>query len=170
MLIIFFKKIGVPRWRRSRIIEDFCNLHTSTSVIFTRFEGCSRGTLFSEFMAQLCSVHKMVNVDTPRKANRASVWNCGQTPKIGGTSWNKLVEWKGVLAKITHINLTNEKDLFIWSLGNNGQFTVHSMYLHIINQNTPFSHKLIWKLKIPPKVKIFLWYLEQGNFNKGQPN
>ena len=30
------------------------------------------------------------------------------------------------------------------------------MYLHIINQNTPFSRKLIWKLKIPLKIKIFL--------------
>ena len=31
-----------------------------------------------------------------------------------------------------------------------------------MNQNTPFSHKLLWKLKIPLKIKIFLWYLQWG--------
>jgi hypothetical protein len=76
-----------------------------------------------------------------------------------------------IVYQVSHISPIRDKsDLFIWSLHNNDQFTVHSMYLHIINQNTPFSHKLIWKLKIPLKVKIFLWYLERGNFNKGQPN
>ena len=74
---------------------------------------------------------------------------------------DKLDEWEELVAKITHINWTNESDLFIWNLHNNGQFTVHSMYLHMINQNTPFSHKLIWKLKIPLKIKIFLWYLQK---------
>jgi len=74
---------------------------------------------------------------------------------------DKLDEWEELVAKITHINWPNESDLFIWNLHNNGQFTVHSMYLHMINQNTPFSHKLIWKLKIPLKIKIFLWYLQK---------
>ena len=36
------------------------------------------------------------------------------------------------------------------------------MYLHKINQHAPFRHKLIWKLKIPLKVKIFLWFLQRG--------
>jgi hypothetical protein len=26
----------------------------------------------------------------------------------------------------------------------------------------PFNHKLIWKLKVPLKIKTFLWYLQQG--------
>jgi len=26
----------------------------------------------------------------------------------------------------------------------------------------PFRHKFIWKLKIPLKIKIFLWYLQRG--------
>jgi hypothetical protein len=69
-------------------------------------------------------------------------------------------EWEELVAKITHINLTDERDLSIWNLHNNGRFRVHSMYLHMLNQNTPFSHKVFWKLKIPLKIKILLWYLQ----------
>ena len=36
------------------------------------------------------------------------------------------------------------------------------MYQKLINQQVPFRHKYIWKLKIPLKIKIFLWYLLKG--------
>jgi len=36
------------------------------------------------------------------------------------------------------------------------------MYQYLINHNTPFSNKFIWKLKIPLRIKIFLWYLQRG--------
>jgi hypothetical protein len=36
------------------------------------------------------------------------------------------------------------------------------MYQYLINHNTHFSNKFIWKLKIPLKIKIFLWYVQQG--------
>ena len=36
------------------------------------------------------------------------------------------------------------------------------MYLHQINQHAPFHHKLIQKLKISLKIKIFFWYLQRG--------
>jgi hypothetical protein len=34
--------------------------------------------------------------------------------------------------------------------------------LHMVNQNAPFCHKLIWKLKIPLNINIFFWYLQRG--------
>ena len=36
------------------------------------------------------------------------------------------------------------------------------MYQKLINQQVPFRHKYIWKLKILLKIKIFLWYLLKG--------
>jgi hypothetical protein len=36
------------------------------------------------------------------------------------------------------------------------------MYLHLVNQHTPFQQKFIWKLKISLKIKIFFWYLQRG--------
>ena len=41
-------------------------------------------------------------------------------------------------------------------------FSVKSHYLGLINQNTPSLNKDLWKIKIPLKVKIFLWYLRRG--------
>jgi hypothetical protein len=74
---------------------------------------------------------------------------------------DKLDEWHKLVAKINHINLIVEREKFVWSLQKNGQFTVLSIYLHIIDQNTPFSYKLIWKIKIPLKMKIF-FCLQRG--------
>ena len=36
------------------------------------------------------------------------------------------------------------------------------MYLHLANHNFSFRHKFIWKIKVPLKIKIFLWYLQKG--------
>ena len=74
----------------------------------------------------------------------------------------KLQEWLDLVAKITNINLVEGSEHFRWNLHKYGVFTVRSMYLHKINQNAPFRHKLIWKLKIPLKIKIFFWFLQRG--------
>jgi len=36
------------------------------------------------------------------------------------------------------------------------------MYAYMINQGTLFTNKFIWKLKLPLKIKIFLWYRQRG--------
>ena len=41
-------------------------------------------------------------------------------------------------------------------------FPVKSHYLGLINQNTPNLNKVLWKIKTPLKIKIFLWYLRRG--------
>ena len=53
-------------------------------------------------------------------------------------------------------------DTFRWNLTKSELYTVRSYYLHLINNQPPFQHKMIWKLKIPFKIKIFLWYLQRG--------
>ena len=35
------------------------------------------------------------------------------------------------------------------------------MYLHLINSQPPFRHKKIWKINVPLKIKIFLWFLQK---------
>ena len=73
----------------------------------------------------------------------------------------KLQEWLDLVAKITNINLVEGSDHFRWNLHKFGVFTVRSMYLHKINQNAPFRHKLIWKLKVPLKIKIFFCFSKE---------
>jgi hypothetical protein len=71
-----------------------------------------------------------------------------------------LNQWYNLVARITHIGLSNERDTFSWNLCRNGQFTVCSMYLYLMNHNPHFTHKIIWSLKILLKIKIFFWHLQ----------
>ena len=60
------------------------------------------------------------------------------------------------------MNLTNDDDKFVWKLASSGYLTVKSVYEDSLNGNTVDLRKYIWKLKIPLKIKIFMWFL----FNK----
>ena len=73
----------------------------------------------------------------------------------------KLVMWNNLTARLTNIVLNHEHDDFKWNLDQTGVFTVKSHYLGLIHQNIPNTNKKIWKLKIPLKIKIFLWYLKR---------
>ena len=75
---------------------------------------------------------------------------------------NKLVEWHNLVAQIAHVELVEGSDTFRWNLTKSGLYSVRSLYLHLIDTQPPFQHKMIWKLKIYLKIKIFLWYLQRG--------
>ncbi|XP_012853800.1 PREDICTED: uncharacterized protein LOC105973324 [Erythranthe guttata] len=67
------------------------------------------------------------------------------------------------------------KDRWVWHYSKNGLFSVRSCY-HVVMQGTqnsngncrggiestsglhPWRWQLIWKVKVPPKIKVFLWY------------
>jgi hypothetical protein len=57
------------------------------------------------------------------------------------------------------INLANGQDKFVWNLTTSGGFSVKSMYEDLMNDHTPYLRKYLWKLKIPLKIKIFMWFL-----------
>ncbi|WVZ96532.1 hypothetical protein U9M48_042161 [Paspalum notatum var. saurae] len=75
---------------------------------------------------------------------------------------DKLIAWHNLLAKIANVQLSNGRDAFTWELHRHGHFSVRSMYHFLMDQGTPFRSNFIWKLKIPLKIKIFLWYLHHG--------
>ena len=75
---------------------------------------------------------------------------------------SKLVMWNNLAARLTNIVLNHEQDDFKWNLDQICVFTVKSHYLGLIHQNIPNTNKKLWKLKIPLKINIFLWYLKQG--------
>jgi len=72
---------------------------------------------------------------------------------------NKLTEWLSLVARISNVALVEGSDYFRWSLTKSGLFSIRSMYLYLIDTQTPFRHRKIWKIKIPLKIKIFLWFL-----------
>jgi hypothetical protein len=59
------------------------------------------------------------------------------------------------------IHLIDEKDTFIWKLTESGQFAVRSLYAELLNGNTKFLRKYLWKIKVPLKIRIFMWFLNR---------
>jgi hypothetical protein len=50
----------------------------------------------------------------------------------------------------------------MWGLHQNGLFSVKSMYRAVLTVQAIPYNTLIWKLKLPLKIKVFLWYLYKG--------
>jgi hypothetical protein len=74
-------------------------------------------------------------------------------------SGNKWTEWLHLCQRLMQVHLNHDSDRFVWKLTPNGVFSVKSMYEDLINDNTPYMKKYIWKIKIPLKIKIFIWFL-----------
>jgi hypothetical protein len=69
------------------------------------------------------------------------------------------VLWQNLVNRIMEVHLNNNADLFHWNLYQHGNFSVHSMYLALINNITVIRNNIIWMLKILLKIKIFMWYM-----------
>jgi hypothetical protein len=74
---------------------------------------------------------------------------------------NNLNAWNNLVAQLVNVEIGEGSDTFRWDLTQTGKFSVKLMYSYLINTSPPFQHKKIWKLKIPLKIKIFLWYLKK---------
>lgn len=61
------------------------------------------------------------------------------------------------------ISMSGLCDRLIWTHTANGKFSVKSAYLSTMDDSTNHSHvwKLIWNLRIPPKLKVFTWLFFQ---------
>ena len=59
------------------------------------------------------------------------------------------------------VSISDQQDSFAWKLNSNGKFTVKSMYLDFMSDHTRFLRKYLWKMKVPLKIKIFMWFLHR---------
>jgi hypothetical protein len=75
---------------------------------------------------------------------------------------NNLALWHNLVGRLAHISLTSENDRLKWTLTASRVFTIRYMYRVLINNGIILNNKFIWKLKLPLKVKIFVWYLLKG--------
>jgi hypothetical protein len=60
-----------------------------------------------------------------------------------------------------HVPLNTNKDVFCWNLYQHRNFSVHSMYLALITNGSAIRNNLIWRLKIPLKIKKIMWHLQR---------
>ena len=90
------------------------------------------------------------------------VWD-GETLKLSfrRSVSERLVEmWFELLGIVEEVNLVEEEDQIIWSFCFNDKFSVQSLYAVTNHRGVKQVYvQAVWKLKIPPRVQIFLWLL-----------
>ena len=66
-----------------------------------------------------------------------------------------------LVARMANISMQQSNDSFVWSLHKTGSFTVNSTYSYLISNGLKVS-QVVWRLKIPLKIKIFIWFFKRG--------
>ena len=84
--------------------------------------------------------------------------NIGFWRALTGDKWTS---WLHLVNRLMDVQLSNQPDTFKWNLTTSKKFTVKSLYLDFMNDHTRFLRKYIWKMKVPLKIKIFMWFLHR---------
>jgi len=84
--------------------------------------------------------------------------NIGFTRAITLDKWEA---WLDLVRKVMGVSLNDEPDSFTWSLTSTGIFSVKSMYANFMNGHTVFLKKYLWRIKVPLKIRIFMWFLHR---------
>lgn len=72
---------------------------------------------------------------------------------------NKWTSWLHLVHRLIMVRFSADSDSFSWKLNSTGVFTVKSMYRELMDGHTVFPQNYLWKIKIPLKIKIFMWFL-----------
>jgi hypothetical protein len=67
--------------------------------------------------------------------------------------------WVHLVTRLMGLQLTDQIDTFKWALTTSGIFSVNSMYNDLINGHTVYLKNYIWKIEVPLKIRIFMWFL-----------
>jgi hypothetical protein len=84
--------------------------------------------------------------------------NIGFRRRLDGTKWDA---WIHLCSRLLMVQLNEEPDKFVWNLMVSGIFTAKSMYEDLMNSHNHFPSKYLWKLKLPLKITIFMWFLNR---------
>jgi hypothetical protein len=70
-----------------------------------------------------------------------------------------LYSWNHLILRLAHIHLRERAYIFRWPLKYDGKFSISSMYQALLDSNIVPHNNYLWKIKIPLKIKVFLWLL-----------
>jgi hypothetical protein len=59
------------------------------------------------------------------------------------------------------VTLNDDRNIAIWKWTASKKFSVRSVYEQLSRDESGPNYKRIWKAKIPKKIKIFMWLVEQ---------
>ena len=71
-----------------------------------------------------------------------------------------LNSWNRIVSSIADLQLSEDPDIFHWSLDSSGHFSVKSIYAALVKNGVTVSQD-IWRAKLPTKIKVFMWYLKK---------
>ena len=69
--------------------------------------------------------------------------------------------WLHLVSRLMEVQLSHQPDQLCWMLTSSGEFIVKSMYIDIINSSALPSSKDVWKVKVPLKIKVFMWFVHK---------
>jgi hypothetical protein len=69
----------------------------------------------------------------------------------------ELVEWDNLCREVQGLPLGEEVDAISWSLEASVLYSIRSMYLALSQGANVTRFKDVWRTRVPPKIKIFLW-------------
>jgi hypothetical protein len=72
-----------------------------------------------------------------------------------GNVGNNLALWYRLVVRVAHIMLNGMRDKFVWGLLQSGVFSVSSMYKALILDTRVRDSMVLWKMKVPLRIKIF---------------
>lgn len=86
-------------------------------------------------------------------------WGC---IRFRRTLWGETaVMWEQLQNLCADVVLTDDEDSLSWTLTKSGIFSVQSMYLALKISQVKWPHRKLWFVRVPLKVKVFLWLTAQ---------
>lgn len=71
--------------------------------------------------------------------------------------------WHELVSIMTEVRYDTDGDALVWQYNSKGTYTSQSLYA-VINfwGVTPIFIPAIWKIKVPPRIHVFLWLLSHN--------
>ena len=79
---------------------------------------------------------------------------------------DNMVLWVQLVSLVMNTKLTEDNDAFELGLTKNSNFTVKSLYSDFMQADRIPVNCIVWKLRVPLKIKVLFCYLKRGVFNK----
>jgi hypothetical protein len=112
--------------------------------------------LCDQYPSLYCIVNH-TNVSVAHVMNELPL-NIGFRRALSDNRWDR---WAHLVGRLMEVQLSENDDTFHWNLTQSGLFTVKSMYLDLLDGNGGDAKKHIWKIKVPLKIRIFMWFLHK---------
>jgi hypothetical protein len=75
---------------------------------------------------------------------------------------DEMVEWENLCRIFDLHPFAEGEDQVIWALDPSGVYSTHSMYLRLSQGAAVTYFKEVWRTRVLPKIRVFLWQLIMG--------